>query len=861
MATTGEWGGLQVRLDIPELRELVDAVNGVFDIIITALDIALSVMNVIKSFVSSLLNPVRAIIKELIKALQNLVFDFRQTGFYVHGDWYLLGDTTRERLKGGYAAYERRMISRLMDRRDLNRPNFPDTTTTLALFLYTGVNLKFVKNLTDFSQFQVLFQLIEGFARFFGFNINGSPLPVPSRLQANFAGGRSRLLPGGSNASAITSLRGSVSRLEGRTSTILQWGLAPSPGSDSEKPTPVVPPHGFLIELSVFPQGLFAGYMEPTPSSTGGVEGGGSEGGAPSYQVGLYEEADTGRPLRIFGGKSSVQIDESVDWDASFDGDRLRQDARPAFFLRDVSSTEFIRTNVFDGPEDGKFYFQRTLYVPHEEVLSQTLVGGVYSYELPSSALPLTAPISPDGVVNFEEARQARTVYVRVLSVSDKVAGVDGFRWDIKPHRNPEDTQVAPANGLTIADRSLASEVIEVTFPDEETDIYMGALRTALAVMLLSRSDVTLPSAVLGGEEPPPGNFQATGLESIARDVLPLVIPNPQDYYSANANPGAFGSDILAKVGLIADVVVSTQGNLPRTLHRARADRYRRLMEWQWSESTAPGARGNESLETTILEALETTQNGASPTMYVAKNTRSLLGYERNPAGSQERSRGLRLNRSYEAAGFGDSTDASETAPIIAAQATGSSFSEEDDGFEAVIAEINTGVSAAWYARELFTPEVYGLAREVLQLAVADASAGRGWVAVRPFLGVGNLSGLQEVADKVKDFLEMLDAGVEGAENLIMQFISMLEQRVREIQELIRRIQSYLAIPLTLEIPDALILPLVVNGTNGIVTGLATAQNKPTDGVDAYAGGLVIVAGGIPAIVQDLLLLLVASQG
>jgi len=849
MATTGEWGGLQVRFDIPELRELVDAVNSVFDIIVTALDLALTVLNIVKSFVPSLLNPVKAILRELITALQNIVLDFRQAGFYVHGDWYLLDDTTREQLKGGYSAYERRMITRLTDRRDLERPNFSDSTAALALFFYVGVDLTFVNGLTDFSKFQTLFQLIEGFAQFFGFNTTGSPLPTPTGLRANFNNGATRTA---TSESAVAALRSSVSRLSGRTSAILQWSLAPSPGSNQSQPAPVIPPNGFLVELSVFPQGLYVGYLTPNPSSTGGVDGVGDPDAAPSYQVGIYEEADTGRPLRVFGGATSIAISESVSWDASFNGTALRPGATPAFFLEDLSSTRLIRTNIFEGPDSTKFYNQRTIYIPHEEVLAQSLVGGVFSLELSASDLPWKTPILDDGTPDFASAKQARTVYVRVLSVSDKVTQPSSFQWEIQPHRNPEHTQVSPKDGLTIADRSPPSSVTEVTFPALETDLYISALNTALAVMILSRSDLTLPSASLAGGEADPGTYQATGLESVAQNLLPLVLPNPQDYFLSSASATAFGEDILAKVGILSDVIVEQQGNLPAAVLAARTERFTRLIEWTWADTTVEGASGLASLgERTILKSLlPENEDGSRSSVYVAKNTRSLDGFP--PERSQQKATSLGLIRQFSESSFGLGVlgipYAAEAAPIVlSANAVGSTRRD------------SAGAGAAWYARELFTPEVYSISAEVLGLAVADSTAAGGWIAVRPFLGVGKLSGLQEVASSIQDFLETIEAGIEGASDLITNFIAMLEQRVHEIQELIRRVQSYLSIPLSIEIPDALALAVVANGTNGIVSGLVGAENKPTDGPNAYAGGLVVVAGGLPAIITDLLLLLISE--
>lgn len=872
MATNGAWGGLQVRVSVPEIQQVVNSVNAVFDVIITALDIALTVLNIIKSFVSSILNPVRAIIQQLIQALQNVILDFRKAGIYANGDWYLLGDTTRDQLLGGYQGYQSRMITRLTDRRDLNRPTFTPSTSVVALFLYVGVNVSFVNNLADTSRFNLINQLIAGFAQFLGFSIQASPLPIPAGLRSQYAGGTTRLPPGGSPPSAVATFRSTVSRLMGRTSTILQWSLAPSPGSGPTLASPVVPPDGFLIEVSVFPQGLYAGYLAPTPGSTGGPDGVPPEGTTDtpsSYTTGLYQEADTGRPLQIFGGNDSVLLSAEVDWTRSFDASgNLNPGARPAFFLTSLDSTQPIHSNVF-GPDPGgsdatRVFNQRTFYVSHEEVIAQSLVGGTYSYELTADDLPWQTPILEDGTPDFAHAVKATTVYVRILSVSDKVKGKDKFKWNVIPFDTAQSAQILPApigtTTLGVADRSYPSTVLPVTFPPPQGDLYIQALNTALAVMVLSRSDLILPSETLDPtlverfeqtvtipvteeEVPRRSTFVATNLESFAQNLLP-IFGTPRDYFSAPANPMSFGNDLRTKVGVLADTIIETQGNLPTSLLTTQATLFNRLATWTWSQTDVEGASGNASFNVTILQSLKgIDEEGARLDMYVAKNTNCLSGFETAPADSAALATRLGVIPSYVQLpnGFGwaiaEIPNSREESPVI----------------------VNGSQTQAYYARKLFTSQVYEDAARVLGLAVHESTAAGGWIAFRPFASVGNLSGLQDVAAVIQNFLESVAAGIQGGEDLILNFISMLEQRVREIQEIIRRIRSYLAIPLSIEIPDALGLFLVANGTDGVISGLTSSTNQPTDGAQVHAGGLVILAGGVPALITDLISLLVNS--
>lgn len=855
MATTGEWGGLQIRFDIPEITDAVTIVDSVFEIVIVALDIALSVLNVIKSFVSSLLNPVRAIIQELIAAIQNLLLDFRQAGFYANGDWNLLGDTTLEQLKGGYASYQNRMLTRLTDKTDPKCPKFTPSTTVLALFLYTGADISFVNQLADFSQpLSQIHQLIDGFAGFFGINIDNAALPVPTGLQANFTNGETRVVS--SSSTSVVDLRTSISRIAGRVSTILQWSLAPSPGSNGELPTPVIPPDGFLIELSVWPQGLYAGYLAPVSGSTGGVAGTPAEGSTntpSSYSTGMYQEGGTGKTLQIFGGLDSVVLGEGVQWSESFESNgTLKLGARPAFFLTDLTSTKLIHTNVLQAPLDdttGRIYNQRTLYVPHSAVLAQSLISGTYSLELSKEDLPWETPILEDGTPDFRNAVQATTVYIRVLSCSDKIASKDTFKWNVVPIDTPESAQIKPVGTLVLADRSLPSQAIQVTFPTEESDNYLRALQTALAVMILTRSDITLPSTALNAAHAlglSTASYTPTGLETFAQNLLPAFGGDPQDYFVSSSQPAAFGADLLAKIGVLADAIMEQQGNLPQSVLTSLSSLLSRLNGWKWSDTTVAGASGKPNLNLTILESLAISSSDINSTMYVAKNATSLKGFPTSSSGSLSLCRRLEVLGTYPDSGFGAGIplmpDAKEAAPIIVDM--GDWVFNEPTG--------------AWYARNLITAEIYTACQQILGLAAGENTASSGWIAVRPFQSVGTVAGLQNLSAGVQNYLEAAAAGLQGGADLILNFISMLEQRVREIQELIRSIEAYLKIPLSIEIPDAVGLALVANGMDGVVSGLLSAGNKPTDGPEAYSGGIVLLGGGVPALITDIILTTIA---
>ena len=100
---------------------------------------------------------------------------------------------------------------------------------------------------------------------------------------------------------------------------------------------------------------------------------------------------------------------------------------------------------------------------------------------------------------------------------------------------------------------------------------------------------------------------------------------------------------------------------------------------------------------------------------------------------------------------------------------------------------------------------------------------------------------------KVEGFLNTALAGLQDVADGILRVIAFLEQRVREIQELIKRIETYLDIPFQISFPSAKVLLLITNGTAGVITGLTGATDKPTSASKVSAKALYVV-GACPVL-------------
>ena len=157
-----------------------------------------------------------------------------------------------------------------------------------------------------------------------------------------------------------------------------------------------------------------------------------------------------------------------------------------------------------------------------------------------------------------------------------------------------------------------------------------------------------------------------------------------------------------------------------------------------------------------------------------------------------------------------------------------------------------------WFAREVFPPEVYAAARQVLQISARPPDRADGWVYQRFFeRGIPSFTG---VSNEITRWAETLRDSTKATSDLVNGAIDSLENKSQEIGDLITRVDSYIEQLEALEIPaGGKILVITGRGTDGVVQGLMGAEDKPQDGPNGYAVGAVMVFGGLPAVVVDAL--------
>ena len=539
---TSQWG--TIAFEVPDfIKPIRETINNAFQFLISVLDIALKILNFIKSFLIGFLDPIIAAVQAILDEITALVNDIRQMGIFITGDWKLL-DFPPNELLGGFAAYERRMIARMTDRNDPTRPDTTGSTTTFGMFFYMSV---------DISEIQRLIAYIKKLRDFFNqkaIKAGGYPVPVIQPVQY-----------GSSTASIMTvyDIGSYLGRFKGTPPQIAQikWTLSQTTTVDMFNPFPAMPPKGFIITVSTLPDGIPVCFDRPMSSTPLKKETNHPDKLMQPRDYGAVREDTTGKPLIIYGGADNLIIGDNIDYTHSFDSGKIKNGRTRIYGMESMAKNAPIPLEYLK--IEDKYYFQRMFYMSFAETGNQW-VTGEFVHNLKLEDMPHNAKLTVDssGNVTLEDAGVATTVYVRVASCyNKKIIDTQAFKYDFT---NPA-FQVMPDStglqfplailqkaGTSASDLSTFSNSVQVIYPNANTQDYFTALKTALLILVLVRPDLipveqiksTLPvdfyDAVINNKALLPGIcLQPCGLEGF-RQLTGIIYKDYQQVLQAKGD-------------------------------------------------------------------------------------------------------------------------------------------------------------------------------------------------------------------------------------------------------------------------------------------------------------------------------------
>ena len=836
----------------PLLRPIypvLERIDGILSALIAILNVVQKVLDIIKIFLFGLLDPIRAIIELIIEEIRRIIQDLRQIGLYLAGDWELVDPTNNfSDVIGGYAAYEQRMVARLLDTTDPNRPNFSSSSVALGVFLYASSG--------DIS---TIIKAILAIMRLFGRgDLLGkkAPYATPSAPQIAY----------GSAAAGISSFRtlGKTFASDAPNSVSVSWTM---PAGTAKVPFRNPAPKGFLIHISTTESGLEVLALTSNPISPNPVE--------PNKIIGGVVDPVTGSPLRLFGGISDLGVAEDPQDYSSVEQSGNAQ--APLLLLRKDQNTPLIKPSTLKPSGGGPPLLGDTFFVKMSNLSPQRIGGGArFTATLRVEDLPLDASFrgGSDGFAEVEGSPvPAQNYWVRVRALTSDYAnfidglGVSGSLFSpaslygtparIYQITNSDIKGAATQNGvvlplttgtaqttparLTYKDLTAASGPGVATVPTGSQLAYQQAYQTALVLAILCRADLT--------EETPKNTKNvhaagfALGFEGAVRGVLGRLGIN-QDFFKEN-RPQVFREKLKRLV------LSLTPNSPPNSVAESLVESCQDLLEFTWFQIDSGYP------ELTILEsigiggeAIETTGVGANPFCRTlpAKILRASYRSVASTGSSAGPTRSPCFVQGPVSVGIGwlEGSGSADNSPVL----------YNDESARTPVQFVRNAVFN--YQSQVLLNQATLILRVALAPYALPATDG-GWLAIR--LMPQALVPLDQLLTKIDRFLQGVLDGLQGIIDQIIRYIESVQARIYQLQALLELIRALLRSINLIQLPSLSALVLVENGTGGLTTGLISSENKPQDDANDYGAGVVAIAGGIPTVLLEILALIFSGGG
>lgn len=872
-------------LELPqEFRAALDAFSGVLDSVSAAARVAKAAVDLARALGGALRDPVALLAQALQDEVEGLLADLRKAGAYLSGDW-LLAQYPYQGLLGGYPAYERRMVARLSDRTDPTRPDLSSQSAVAAAFFYAaGTPASIEKPLALLGW---LTGLVGVGSR------GGGQYPAPTQVRAAAAdpAGLSAPdalrvswhlppgagLPPGGFVVAVSTIPGPLRLAASRPDKL-------PPGSSGKVPSRHAVP---LADEAGRPIDLYGGgdQLEGV-SQLGQVPeiSAVAEDGTPVALKDLGSGGDS-RVMRLFRltsretlarwptGQFFLNIRRADLPKTSAGTSSLASAAPLTYFIRVAA----VPADVADGKKEWKYDVgaaakQVAAGQPARVALAKGLAPGTLgawsqppaaaalpgagtslaaATQVVASALAVLALCRPDlpvltSAANLGKAFAAAPcglepyanllalLYPRGYAQAVEKAGRDplAFRVDLHNRCLVLARQVLEQSG---PGSQALSRLVSAGQPLQGTrvgDLLSAAgeqqsLRAAKSAGVADASVLDL----LRTEDSKTSDRLRTWLLAGASGPLPEI----------PMQPGSSRDVFLAPNPLSAGLPPDAAAALLRVPGAVR-QRAPQLLESRSPQSDFP-FRGSVSAADAPL-AIEAAPGGIREVYLRFQQVDGSIQVPKLVADYV-----ADLLQREQAAGSADLLPVLVLGPAALAAAAGKGRLDPaaSDGagmlvFRSLLARYNSGqlLSAA--------AAVLGQAGGAVARTPADGS----WVAFRP---LDMLPGIDVALDAASAVLGRISASAGNAAEAAAGYADFLGAQVDALGSMAQKLQVLIAgaADVLSRLPEASVLAVVGKGTDDVLSQLVTSQNKPQDGKDAYAAGAVLLAGGAPSFLIDLL--------
>lgn len=857
-----KWSGFEISVPPPFMEPIIETVNSFLEQIIELLDIALFALDIAKVWIVGLVSPILAILDYLINLLEGILNDLRKAGLYLRGDWSAFENSNWiKSLKGGYAKYEGRVFQWLNDGTDPTRPDFSEKSAVVGMFFYVSV---------DFSSIERAIKALMSLLAFLGrfFDAAFKTLPTPTNVRFSYPTVESTGLKWGEQGAPPKE-------------ALIQWEYANPPSGSGLNITPL-PPLYAIVEVSTVRDGLMLGYTNRQGNATQPTD----------VQKGFLKRPMDrgGGPYRTFSGLSLL----------AFAANRAREVNEPngmaLFAVNDINDGDFISLKQWTKQEDnedkykgrgigcawiamGTSFRLRAEHLPYalKEIVERGGVKGipVFREEQPTEVFVRITPVKFALGADLSTLGVS-TIIPAVASIStDRTFGVVDADSQLR-FREDAPYDLECKNRFEPLDYGQTSQPCKVYLPSAGVGDILEMIRASVLIWILVRPDVDKD------------NGDPTGLGIFSDEIRRFLCPTIgfDNYYSGGFlgigdDSQIFRTDILNAADRIAESFMKRMmvAKCDPALDRMKQLHYDNTAGLLGESLVLPSGfnmddrDGNTTWKERNIIEMIIGRKWVDDTAGVHMNCNTVVGLESRKTQVDwlnKLAKGMEV-RMYEKM-------QNQTGVVYALDLW--DLETDDVHFRLPVWFVNknrnltrarTVISSKlrrglegktlnaiepefWDivpCRNSFTPEVMASVRAVLGATLKHETPGE-WISFRPLDTL--LEPIDDFLEDVLDYMKAIRKGLAAIVEKILKFIKMIETRIMEVQALIRRIQRIVAKLKDFSIEADLKYLLVSSaGTSGLSADFMAAEEKPEDGSESYGMGGVIVMGGIPFLLLDLI--------
>ena len=866
------------------------SINTFAEWLISSLEIANAILDVIKTFAIDINDPITVLVKTLIAELKQILRDLRQIGLYFTSDRKISQYPFKD-LLGGFANAEKRMIGRLTDRTDVGRPNVSPNTMMLGFMFYLSANTENVY--LTISKMNKILGLFSSFR-------TKEPFPPIGNLTVSYVA---------SNVSYRPRIGDKVFSPPRRLT--VKW--------TQKAPNPVARSKNFIVEVSTVPFGLPIYVLKQDTNK-------GSSGGTPSegtpqlktYPI-TYTHEGSERPLYLFGGADRLDYDKDPNYENAVDEEgKLKEGYAcvytflpenpsqpiPIHLLKD-NDNHYLQKTFVIGKDADKIgnRFPRALRPPNQPM----------SLTIDQSELPKNMKIVGEGsyIQVVEDTENPPTTYFFRVTPSDEF-GVTGayqiFEWNINREVN--------VASLTHAE-GTPSNPYRLLVARDNTAKVQEAIESAFTALVLSRPDQDFEDRV------------TPFLDSDKERMQSFFGVTADRFFSRDMKILNFRKVLRNTIKKKTYEIMNSGGILPERVEQFIVDNSEELRNFTWGDfnvnlpdstlrqsvgldpndseftdtntgvapNTKSMTRGFPSKESKLRRRIQDVEQDQPPSLvptratielpfseyndqvfklrnkianadnlFVQANDRT-LDYLQNGALKNEDGSLFTLQREgvefvylYPQSKYfalkkrgNKPTDPNGNSPLV--------FGDRDAHLERlnIPQEISNLTNPLFFTRTILLNHNDGqvLEQSALVLNLVTASIDKKSESDWDYVRIGEVGAFQNIDKYLAILMNSMLAfqqGLESASDRLERQINFLQQRILEMQNLIRKLNALIQSLDELEIPTANLLLFASNGTDGVLTDLVMSQNKPQDSNKAIGfGAMGLVPLPFASLILDLL--------